>query len=80
MGLVVRGPLERVDENALKFGVGLLLTSFGVFWGGEGAGVEWPGTDLAILGIVGFFGLVSYALVRWLRRQRLVLQPAEARA
>ena len=80
VGLVVRGPLERVDENALKFGVGLLLTSFGVFWGGEGAGVEWPGTDLAILGIVGFFGLVSYALVRWLRRQRLVLQPAEARA
>ncbi len=41
----VRGPLERVPENTLKFVVGVLLTSFGIFWGGEGAGVEWPGGD-----------------------------------
>ena len=39
VGLVVRGPLERVPENTLKFVVGVLLTSFGIFWGGEGAGV-----------------------------------------
>ena len=80
MGLVVRGPLERVPENALKFVVGVLLTSFGIFWGGEGAGVEWPTSDLAILGIVGFVGLTSYLLTRQLRRQRLVPHPAGARA
>jgi uncharacterized membrane protein len=78
VGLLVRGPLERVPENSLKYVVGLLLTSFGVFWGGEGAGVEWPGSDLAILGILVFLSLVSYALTRELRRRRLALRPAPA--
>src|SRR5882757_8160538 len=48
--------------------VGVLLTSFGIFWGGEGAGVTWPGADLAIVGIVGVIGLVSFMLTRLLRR------------
>jgi uncharacterized membrane protein len=78
VGLLVRGPLERVPENSLKYVVGLLLTSFGVFWGGEGAGVEWPGADLAILGILAFLSLVSYTLTRELRRRRLTLRPAAA--
>jgi uncharacterized membrane protein len=78
VGLLVRGPLERVPENSLKYVVGLLLTSFGVFWGGEGAGVDWPGSDLAILGILGFLALVSYTLTRELRRRRLALRPAPA--
>ena len=71
VGLVVRGPLERVPENSLKFVVGVLLTSFGIFWGGEGAGVNWPGSDLAIFGIVAFLAVVSFVLTRVLRRQRL---------
>jgi len=71
VGLVVRGPLERVPENSLKFVVGVLLTSFGIFWGGEGAGVNWPCSDLAIFGIVAFLAVVSFALTRVLRRQRL---------
>ena len=79
-GCVVRGPLERVPENTLKFVVGVLLTSFGIFWGGEGAGVEWPGGDLAILAVIAFVGLVSFALTRALRRRRLALRPAAARA
>jgi len=78
VGLVVRAPLERVPENTIKFGVGLLLTSFGIFWGGEGAGVTWPGSDLAILGIVAFLGIVSLALVRQLRRQRLAPLPVSS--
>ena len=80
VGAVVRGPLERVPENSLKFVVGVLLTSFGIFWAGEGAGVEWPGSDLAILGIGAFIGLVSFALVRELRRRRPEPEPAPARA
>jgi uncharacterized membrane protein len=78
IGVVVRGPLERVPENALKYAVGVLLTSFGIFWGGEGAGVEWPGSDFAVLGIIGFLGLVSFVLTRRLRRE-LALKPATAR-
>ena len=47
-GIVLRAPLSRVPENTLKFGVGVLLTSFGLFWGGEGAHADWPGGDAAI--------------------------------
>ena len=80
VGVVVHGPLERVPENTLKYVVGVLLTSFGVFWGGEGAGVEWPGGDLAILAIAGFVGLVSVVLTRELRQRRRRLRLVEAEA
>ncbi len=79
-GVLVRGPLERVPENAIKFAVGLLLTSFGCFWGAEGAGVDWPGDELSLLGVLGFLGLLSFVLVRVLRRQRLALRPSGAEA
>jgi len=78
VGLTVRAPLERVPENTLKFVVGVLLTSFGIFWAGEGAGVDWPGSDLAILAIVAYIGLVSLALTRALRRRKTALTPATA--
>jgi uncharacterized membrane protein len=71
--VLVRGPLERVPENTIKFAVGLLLTSFGCFWGAEGAGVRWPGDELSLLGVIGFLGLLSFVLVRALRRQPRVL-------
>ena len=79
-GFVVRGPLERVPENTLKFVVGILLSSFGIFWGGEGAGVEWPGGDVAILAVIAFVGGVAFALARQLRSRRLVLGTEGARA
>jgi uncharacterized membrane protein len=62
-----------VPENTIKFAVGLLLTSFGSFWGAEGAGVEWRGDELSLLGVIAFLGLVSYMLVRALRRRRRVV-------
>ena len=80
VGVAVRGPLERVPENTLKFVVGVLLTSFGIFWGGEGAGVEWPGSDLAILALAGVVALVSVLLTQGLRRRRQPVRAAEARA
>ena len=48
-GVAVRAPLGRVPENTMKFVVGVMLTSFGVFWGAEGAGAQWPGADAALL-------------------------------
>jgi uncharacterized membrane protein len=80
VGLAVRAPLERVPENALKFVVGVLLTSFGIFWAGEGTGVAWPGSDVAVLGIVGYVALVSLALTRVLRRRKAALTPVTAHA
>ena len=48
----------------MKFVVGAMLTSFGVFWAAEGLGAEWPGDALSILAIiVGFLGL-SWIAVR----------------
>jgi Ca2+/H+ antiporter, TMEM165/GDT1 family len=49
VGAAVRQPISRLPENQLKFGVGLMLVSFGTFWAGEGIGVSWPGDDLSIV-------------------------------
>jgi uncharacterized membrane protein len=68
-GLVVHAPLRRVPENMLKFGVGVMLTSFGVFWGAEGAGADWPGGDLAILFLVALTLSSALGLVAILRRR-----------
>jgi uncharacterized membrane protein len=71
VGVVVHAPLSRVPENTMKFTVGVMLTTFGIFWSAEGAGVDWPGDDLALLGVLGFVVLVSLGCVTTLRRRRL---------
>jgi len=76
VGVAVRAPLARVPENSMKFAVGVMLTTFGIFWSVEGAGADWPGSDAALLGVLGFVALFSFALVRLLRRERLEAVPA----
>jgi uncharacterized membrane protein len=68
-GLIVHRPLSRVPENTMKLGVGLMLTTFGTFWGAEGAGVHWPGSDLMILGVLAFYSALAVLLVELLRRR-----------
>ena len=70
-GVAVRAPLARVPENTLKFVVGVMLTSFGIFWGAEGAGAHWPGLDASLLVLVPAVALYALALVAFLRRQGL---------
>src|SRR5207245_6584526 len=67
VGVLVRAPLARVPENAMKFAVGIMLTSFGIFWSAEGAGADWPGGDAAPLGVLAFVILWSATLVAVLR-------------
>ena len=50
VGVLVRAPLARVPENTLKFAVGVMLTTFGIFWSAEGAGADWPGGDAVAAG------------------------------
>jgi len=69
-GFAVRAPLTRVPENTLKFTVGVMLTSFGVFWAGEGVGVNWPGSDAALLALIAIIGLASIGLSRAARPSR----------
>jgi len=52
LGIAIHRPLTRVPENALKFGVGVVIVSFGIFWLGEGLGLKWPGGDLAVLAVI----------------------------
>lgn len=75
VAVLLRRPLSMVPENLLKYGVGLLLATFGTFWTMEGLGfitapresLEWPGGDLALLAVlVGWLGL-SRALISRLR-------------
>jgi len=77
-GVLVRAPLARVPENAMKFAVGIMLTSFGIFWGAEGAGVSWPGQDAALLVLVPVVALVAlcYTVLLRPRRGRSPAKPA----
>ena len=73
VGAVARAPLSRVPENSMKFAVGVMLTTFGIFWGAEGAGADWPGGDAALPVVLLFVVLLSFGLVSTLRRRRLAL-------
>lgn len=68
-GILVHAPLTRVPENAMKFGVGIMLTTFGLFWAAEGAGARWPGSEIALLGILPVLFGLSVLLVWALRRR-----------
>jgi uncharacterized membrane protein len=68
-GIAARAPLARVPENAMKFVVGVLITSFGMFWGAEGAGASWPAGETTLLVIVPTLALASLGMVWILRRQ-----------
>jgi len=76
VGIAVRAPLSRVPENTMKFAVGVMLTSFGVFWGAEGAGASWPGNDAALLAIVPATALVGLGYTALLRRARAASRAA----
>jgi uncharacterized membrane protein len=72
VGLWIHAPLARVPENTMKFAVGVMLTSFGMFWGAEGAGAHWPGGEAALLVIVLMTLLLALAEVRALRQRPIL--------
>jgi uncharacterized membrane protein len=76
VGMLVSRQLSEVPENTIKTVVGIMLTSFGLFWVGEGAGVHWPGSDLAIPVLIGVFALVAAAGVALLKTQAPRPEPA----
>jgi len=77
-GFAARKPLSRVPENTLKFAVGIMLAAFGTFWAAEGAGIMWPGADLAILALIVLYLASSYLLIAILKRRRAnATEPAQ---
>jgi uncharacterized membrane protein len=73
VGIAVRAPLTKVPENWMKLAVGVMLTSFGTFWGAEGAGAHWPGNDAALLVIIPVVAVVAAACIVWLNSRKAAL-------
>jgi uncharacterized membrane protein len=76
LGVVVHRPLARVPENTLKFAVGVMLSAYGIFWVGEGAGFAWPGDDLAILALAVLLLVTALAATAVARAPRRTLGAA----
>jgi uncharacterized membrane protein len=76
-GAAARAPLAKVPENTMKFAVGVMLSSFGMFWGTEGAGASWPGGDAALLVIIPGVLLAAIAMV-WTLQRTIGVQPTAA--
>jgi uncharacterized membrane protein len=72
LGLVLHRPLTRVPENGLKLSVGILLSSFGVFWIGEGLRLSWIAHDWIIIGLVISFFIAALGAVRVVKSQARV--------
>src|SRR5437764_4235980 len=82
VGALVQAPLQRIPENSLKFVVGIMLTTFGTFWGGESFGINWPFSDLFLLILAALYLLASALLILAIRqrRPRLALATATSQA
>src|SRR2546429_962593 len=65
-GAFLHKPLAFVPENFMKFVVGAMLTSFGIFWGAEGLLVHWAmdaGSLLLILAGVCLVSLIGVGML-----------------
>lgn len=88
LAVALKRPLSMIDENQLKYVVGLLLSSFGTYWVIEGIGVfraghasvSWPGKDLALLVLLACWFGVSRLAIRVLRQPSADARPASALA
>ena len=69
-GVALRAPLRRVPENLLKFIVGIMLTSFGTFWAGEGLGIAWFGGEWSLPAMIAAYLSLSVATIAADRRGR----------
>jgi uncharacterized membrane protein len=76
VGAVVSKQLTKVPENAMKMGVGILLTSYGTFWAGEGLKIHWPGGDAGLPVLVAVYLVVAWSFIVALRRSATVLEAA----
>ncbi len=83
VGALLHRPLSRVPENTIKYGVGILLSTFGTFWAVEGLGVfapdgqslEWPGAEAALIVVLVTWIAVSQVLITTLRRRQCPRRP-----
>jgi hypothetical protein len=80
LGLALRAPLTKVPENLMKASVGVMLSSFGTFFAGEGIGVKWWHSDVSILLLVALYASLFVIFARLLRRPVGIPVPGIVRA
>src|SRR6266700_2432192 len=82
VGAPVQAPLQRIPENSLKFVVGIMLTTFGTFWGGESFCLNWPFSDLFLLILAALYLVASALLITAIkqRQSRVALATATSQA
>jgi uncharacterized membrane protein len=76
VGLAVYSWVARIPRSLLQLVVGILLTTFGTFWAVEGIGVDWPGSDASILGLLAVYVLTAVIFITIERRRVLGYAPA----
>ena len=62
--------VARIPRRALQLFVGAILTTFGIFWVGEGLGVAWPGDQSALLALGAVYVVAALGLLSWVRHWR----------
>ena len=75
IGFVARRAVSRIPRSLLQLIVGILLTSFGTFWSLEGIGVDWPGGDVAIIGLILVYAATALLYITAERRRLFGLVP-----
>jgi uncharacterized membrane protein len=75
VGAKLSRPLAKMPENSMKLGVGLILTVFGTFWMGEGAGIEWPEKDLFLIVLLVVFAAVVLGFIKYFRQTKPSTRP-----
>ncbi len=68
VGAVFHRAITRIPRSLLILIVGVMLSSFGSFWGVEGVGAEWPGGEAAIGALVALYATFALAMVAVRRR------------
>ena len=72
IGALLTRPLSKVPEEYLKLGVALILSTFGTFWMGEGAGIAWPLSDGFLIVILATLTLITFGIIFYFRKTKPV--------
>lgn len=75
MGALLRRPLARVPENAIKFFVGGMILSFGTFWVLDALGYAWPLGDAAMPLLCAFYLLGGLGLINLMKTPPAKMRP-----
>ena len=69
LGITLHKPMTRIPENTLKFTVSIILTSFGIYWIGEGFGLHWFMGELSLVALILLTFLLAASTAKLLKKK-----------